>query len=319
MITTLLATVLLAGPPATSSGLLQVYGSRDKPSARPDAEAAASAALRELVRRGLRPAEGDSKDIPAEERSRALATLGALQGPIEVACALKVLEGEGARPNFLTTDPQVRRAMFAAMAREPDVGQPRLVALAVRADDPVSQRAADALPRRLSPAATAELGRQLSTDRELFVNRAAGLAAAHAAVDLIPAMISAQYAPPKVQKGDEAWIVVGKSVHYVQNAIPVVGGASTSFQPVIGTVFEGSLLRVMESKVEIFRTEVHDSLAMVIEETTGQPAPPFGYDRDRWAAWYRDEFPRLAAAHRAELEQRQHERDTVTKSSTRDG
>lgn len=285
----------------------------------PAAALDAKARVREIVRTGLLPDDETRGAVPAERRDAALRALSELSSSDDLRAAIDVLEGEGARPNLFATDPQVRRALFAAMAREPEFGQPKLVALAITADDPVGTRAADALPKRLSPAAVAELGRRLGSDRELHVNRAAGLAAAHAAAELIPALVSAQYAPPRAQqKGDEAWIAIGKTVHYVQNVIPVAGGASTSFQPVIGTVYEGSLLRVMESHVEIFRTEVHDSLAMVVEQATGQPAPPLGYDRDRWMAWYQREFPRLAEAHRVALEEAAHAARTRTTPGARE-
>jgi hypothetical protein len=261
------------------------------------------ARLRTAILSGLLPEDGSRDAVPAERRAASLAVLSGLGSADALRAAIEILEGEGIRPNLFAIDPQVRRAIFAAMARDAEYGQPRLVVLAVTADDPIGSRASDALPKRLSLPALAEIARQLGGSRELHVNRAAALASAHAAAELIPALVSAQYAPPRAQqKGDEAWIAIGKTVHYVQNVIPIVGGASTSFQPVIGTVYEGSLLRVMESKVEIFRTEVHDSLAAVIEETTGQPAPALGYDRDRWLVWYRDEFPRLAEAHRVARE-----------------
>jgi len=294
MILAVLLTLVLASTPAPPDA---------KATPREADSLAAKATLRTALLAGLLPKDGAARPIPAEVRAGSLAVLAGLATADEIRAAIDVLEGEGFRPNLLATDPQVRRVLFGAMAREPEFGQPRLVALAVTADDPVGTRASDALPRQLSPAALAELSRQLAGDRELHVNRAAALASAHAAAELIPSLVSAQYAPPRPKKqGDEAWIAIGKTVHYVQNVIPVVGGASTSFQPVIGTVYEGSLLRVMESSVEIYRTEVHESLATVIEQTTGQPAPPFGYDRDRWMSWYQDEFPRLAAAHRTKLE-----------------
>jgi hypothetical protein len=276
--------------------------------------------LRMPILSGLLPADGSRNPVPAERRAASLAVLAGLGSSGELRAAIEILEGEGIRPNLFKTDPQVRRALFSAMARDREFGQPRLVALAVTADDPIGTRASDALPKTLSTAALAEIARQLGSSRELHVNRAAALASAHAAAELIPALVSAQYAPPRAQqKGDEAWIAIGKTVHYVQNVIPIVGGASTSFQPVIGTVYEGSLLRVMESKVEIFRTEVHDSLAAVIEETTGQPAPPFGYDSDRWMVWYRDEFPLLAEAHRVAREDAATAGRTRTTPAGRDG
>jgi len=325
--------LLLCNPPAQDRLVGQTVGQlADRatqsvpppPDAAPSAERATGderttkAEIRAIVRRGLTPSDGRTGSIGLLERNEALAALAALTTPSELACALEVLSGEGSRPNLFATDAQVRRAIFTAMAAEPEFGQPKLIEFAVRAEDHIRDRAADMLSPRLSGPALAELAKQLGSDRELWINRAAMIAGSHPAAALIPALVTAQYAPPTPRKGDEAWIAIGKTVHYVQNAIPIVSDSSTSFQPVIGTVYEGSLLRVMESMVEIFRTEVHESLAMVIEHETGQPPPPFGYDRDRWMAWLRTDFPRLAEAHRRDLEQKAHEASARSTRGARD-
>jgi hypothetical protein len=276
-----------------------------------------STLLRTLVDRAIERPSAAGGVAPADRRD-GLAALSALRSPLEIRCALKVLGGEGSRPNFIASDAEVRRALFAAMAGEPTVGQPQLVDFAVTADDPMRQRAADALPDRLSDAALARLSELLASERELHINRAASIASAHAAGALIPALVQAQYAPPREKRGDEAWIAIGKTQHYVQNQIPIVGDASTSFQPVIGTIYEGSLLRIMESMVEIYRTEVHVSLAMVVEQTTGSPAPPLGYDRDRWLAWYETDYPELAARHAEALRRAEEEARTVSTPGARD-
>ena len=278
---------------------------------------------RGLHRRGSAKGSGDGNAggdaISGGERIRAISTIQGLEGAIAVSSAYRVLDGKEQSPELIERDPEVRRALFAAMAREPRFGQPKLVELAVLADDPVRQRARDALPEALSPAASQRISELLASDRELHINRAASLASAHPAAELIPALVNAQYAPPRQTVGDEAWIAIGRTSHYIQNQIPVTGDASTSFQPVIGAVFEGSLLRILESKVEIFRTEVHESLAMVVECNTGQPAPPFGYDRDRWLAWHREEFPKLAAAHARDRALEAEAARTRSTPSDRDG
>lgn len=276
-----------------------------------------SALLRNLVARALHPAPG-MPAIRTEDRQAGIETLAALATPTELACALKVLDGEGSRPNFIASDAAVRRALFSALAREATIGQAELVAYAVTGDDPMRQHAADALPDTLSDTALARLSGLLGSDRELHINRAASIASAHASAALIPALIQAQYAPPREKKGDEAWIAIGKQTRYVQNQIPIVGDASTSFQPVLGTIYEGSLLRIMESMVEIYRTEVHIGLARVVEQTTGMPAPPLGYDTDRWMAWYRDEFPALAARHAESVRRALEEERTVTTPGARE-
>ncbi|MFM1805416.1 MAG: hypothetical protein RL136_2295 [Planctomycetota bacterium] len=274
--------------------------------------------LRNLVREGIAPERGLDAGVTRAARARALDTLAALRTPMELRAAMKVLDGEGSRPNFVSCDPEVRRAIFRALAREPMYGQAVLVELAVTGDEPVRHRACDALPEGLSPIALERIAGFLASDRELYINRAASIAGTHASAALIPALVSAQYAPPRKPRGDEAWIAIGNTQRYVQNQIPIVGDASTSFQPVIGTIFEGSLLRIMESVVEIYRTEVHVSLTATVEELTGLPAPPLGYDRDRWLAWYASEFPALAERHAAERAARRDETDAETTPPARD-
>lgn len=270
---------------------------RASPRARTELEEEASVrCMRALVDHGLHRRGGGSSIAPGD-RARAITAIQGLEGAVALRCAFRVLEGKEQTPDLIERDPEVRRALFSAMSRDPVFGQPRLVELAVVAGEPVRQRAREALPESISRDASMRIAGFLASDRELHINRAASLASAHPAAELIPALVNAQYAPPRQTVGDEAWIAIGRTTHYIQNQIPLTGDSSTSFQPIIGTLFEGSLLRILESKVEIFRTEVHESLAMVVERNTGQPAPPFGYDRERWLTWHREEFPRLAAAH----------------------
>ena len=171
----------------------------------------------------------------------------------------------------------------------------------------------------MPPEALALLADELASGRERFINRAAMIAGAHGAATLIPNLIAAQYEAPREKRGDEAWIAIGKSISYIAGAVPIVGDASGAFQPVPGTIFEGSVLRIMESVVEIYRTEVHVALASTVERATGLPAPPFGYDRERWLAWYRDEFTALARAHAALESQRETETTVRSGRSTDEG
>ena len=254
--------------------------------------------LRTLVAQGL--------SIPAvngvtPERTQALKTIAALSQPVELFDAARILEGEGFRKNLIASEPDVARAYFAALATDPILGQTKLVQYGVTGSDEVSLLARETLPRELSPNAINLLRASLAGQRERDINRAAMIAGTHPAGALIPSLIQAQFeqtsAPPE---GDEAWIAIGKSTTYIAGLVPVVGNGSGAFQPIPGVVFEGSILRIMESAVTIYRTEVHQALVATVEQTTGQPAPPFGLDRDRWMAWYRNEYPQLASAYRRE-------------------
>jgi hypothetical protein len=255
------------------------------------------AAMRELVSRGL------SDTATAQDRTEAIDVMQRLHTHTELTAALKVLQGEAGRANLIASDSEVRNAFIKALANDAETGHVALVRFAVEESGAVRASALAAMPDRLSESAEASLASYLAGDRELFVNRAASIASAHAGAALIPPLIAAQSTPPRQKRGDEAWIAIGKSISYVADVVPVVGDASGAFQPVPGTVFEGSVLRIMESVVTIYRTEVYFSLRRVVERATGQPAPPFGWDAVAWNQWYQNEFPALAAKH-AEREAR---------------
>jgi hypothetical protein len=269
------------------------------------------AALRALVANGLLGEPDDRRD--------ALALLADAVGLVRPERALRILSGEGSRPDLVHSDPEARRRAFHAMASTSAAGVRELVRLAVEDDEPVGLDARASLPEELPTEALALLADELASGRELFINRAAMIAGAHGAATLIPNLIAAQYEAPREKRGDEAWIAIGKSISYIAGAVPIVGDASGAFQPVPGTIFEGSVLRIMESVVEIYRTEVHVALASTVERATGLPAPPFGYDRDRWMAWYREEFPSLARAHAARDAEREAERSVRSQRSTDEG
>lgn len=247
------------------------------------------AAMRLLTERGF----GDA--ATSADRTAALETIQRLRTSVELSAALKVLQGEAGRANLVASDADVRRVLLQAFANEPQTGHAALVDLAVRENDPIRTSALDAMPSQLSATGEASLISYLASERELFVNRAASIASAHAGAALIPPLILAQSTPPRQKRGDEAWIAIGKSISYVADVVPVVGDASGAFQPVPGTVFEGSVLRIMESVVTIYRTEVYFSLRRLVERETGQPAPSFGWDATAWNQWYENDFPSLAS------------------------
>lgn len=301
-----------SAPAAEGSMLLDRYS--DAASSRPSV-APQSLRLREAV--ALRTAvaamkrlhaEGFGRAATPEARARALDTIEHLAGSAELEAGRSVLGGAGDRIDLLSVDSSVRGAFFRALAADGAVGVPMLLDYAVAGDDPVRAQAIDALPRELSPEAEARIAEYLHGSRELHINRAAMIAAGFGSAALIPSLVSAQFAPETKKRGDEAWIVIGKQTTYVRDLIPTVGNGSAAFQPVPGTVFEGSLLRIMESAVTIYRTEVHYALSSLVERVTGEPAPPFGYDIARWQSWEERDLPRLLEA-RARLEREAQTRD----------
>lgn len=270
------------------------------------------AALRATLERGL------ARGASVEDRASALDAIDAIERDDELRFAVHHLTGGGPNPNRIAKDRELRARLFVRLSRDPSYGQPLLVRTAVRGNEVMRALASDALPAALSRESQEELRRFVASDRELFINRAASLASAHGAAGLIPALIDAQFVPERQRRGDEAWIALGKSTTYIRGLEPVVGDASGAFQPIPGVLFEGSVFRVMESSVTIYRTEVHLALVDLVEDETGAAAPPFGYDLARWSDWYRHEYPKLVDARRARLDLDRRSREVETAPVTDD-
>jgi hypothetical protein len=257
-------------------------------------------ALRNLIRTGLDASIASEGGRAA--RARALETLAALESTSDILAALEALGGLSRRGARIESDSELRDVMLKLLAGNA-VGQTELVKAALLRDDPFTVRVREALPQSLSDEALWVLHGGLLSRNETTIARAAMIASAHAAAKLVPSMILAQATETRRSEQSEGWIVFGKTNWYVANAIPVNGNGSSSFQLVPGSYFEGSILEIRESVVTVFRTEVHQALVAVVEETTGAPAPPFGYDRSRWLAWQEREYPALIARHDKALEE----------------
>lgn len=299
-----LLALAVSPPPGAPSG---AEATKPRPQSAAQAERAAIAAMKRLASQGL------AKDAAPDARRGAIAAIEALSGEADLRAAVEILGGAGDRRDWVHADPEVRKALFTALARDESYGRRALVEFAVTGDDPVRLAAIDLLPRALGDEAEARIRGFLSGSRELHINRAAMIASAYGSASLIPSLVSAQFAPDVERRGDEAWIVIGKQTTYVRDLIPTVGDGSAAFQPVPGTVFEGSLLRIMESSVTIYRTEVHYALAGLVERTTGEPPPPFGYDVARWRTWQERELPALLA--RKQQAERERELESRTKTT----
>lgn len=257
-------------------------------------------ALRNLVRSGLDASVASEGGRAA--RARAVETLAALESTDDILAALEALGGLSRRGARIESDGEVRDVMLKVLAGN-GRGQAELVKAALLRDDPFTVRLREALPHALSDEALRVLHGGLFSRNEATIARAAMIASAHAAAKLVPSLILAQATESRRSEQNEGWIVFGKTNWYVANAIPVNGNGSSSFQLVPGSYFEGSILQIRESVVTVFRTEVHQALVAVVEQTTGEPAPPFGYDRNRWLAWQEREYPALIARHGKALEE----------------
>jgi hypothetical protein len=113
--------------------------------------------------------------------------------------------------------------------------------------------------------------------------------------EFIPLMAAAQVAqrPPSGQgqgRGDLGWIMIGQQQTYVADLQPVVSNNAVAFDPQIGVVSDGVLLRVHDAVVTAVRTPIHRGLVGMTTDAWGRPTGHLGYDADAWRDWYDNEF-----------------------------
>jgi hypothetical protein len=111
-------------------------------------------------------------------------------------------------------------------------------------------------------------------------------------VRAIPMLIFAQVNVTQNQEtpGDLAWIAIQTQRAYVAGLIPVAGDNAGGFQPIIGVVSEGSILRIVDAVVIEYRTVVNGSLVNLTTRDWGKPTDSFGYNVQSWWDWYNTEY-----------------------------
>ena len=70
----------------------------------------------------------------------------------------------------------------------------------------------------------------------------------------------------------------------------MVGDNSGAFQPVMGIVSDGVVMRVMDAVVISYRTVVHEVLVNMTSSDWGQPTEPMGYNIKSWWEWYNTKY-----------------------------
>lgn len=205
-------------------------------------------------------------------------------------------------------------AVLDAYARGGEAGQHALASVAI-ADgrDAIRAEATRRITTPVCAPVLAAIDQGLRGGDHDRVDRAGVLAGAVHAVESIPALIFAQVATgstsggagrPSSTSGDRAWIAIGTTTSYVQNVVPVVGDNSGAFQPVIGQLIEGVVMRVQDCAVTIYHGGVHDSLVAMSSYDTGTDTSNLGWDMAAWARWFdgtyvplkQEQDRRLAAA-----------------------
>ena len=207
---------------------------------------------------------------------------------------------------FVLGDEQddVRDAVFRHLSGAGAIGQAALAWAAVHHEDESIRAASAAEIRDASePLVLAVIESGLRDNRHEVVNRAGHLASMIDAVQVIPLLIFSQYSrDPVRQEGDLAWIAIGTQRSYVQNLIPVTGNGAGAFQPVIGTVTEGVVLRVVDAVAIVYRTDVHRSLVRLSSSGWGRSTSSFGWDMAAWREWYNTEYLAVLQAREKERE-----------------
>jgi hypothetical protein len=189
-------------------------------------------------------------------------------------------------------DDVVRVAMLDHFVTQDEAGQGALAWTAIF--DPDEALRSEATRRLTTPPADPVLfylDQALRSPDHMVASNAAVLTNTLGVVDAIPLLISAQVsASANADQGDLAWIAIQTQTAYVQSLETVVGDSSAAFVPVVGTVNEGSILRVQDAVVIIYRTVVHQALVSLSTYDWGQSTASLGYDQTAWRDWYNSQY-----------------------------
>ena len=117
--------------------------------------------------------------------------------------------------------------------------------------------------------------------------------------EFIPLMATAQVAQQggggNNRSGDLGWIMIGRQQSFVADLQAIVSNNAVAFDPQIGVVSDGVLLRIHDAVVTAYRTEVYRTLVDMTTDAWGRPTKSLGYDSGAWQDWYTDEFlPHIA-------------------------
>lgn len=137
-------------------------------------------------------------------------------------------------------------------------------------------------------------GLQSPSDAEALA--ATQLAGALDLFEFIPLIATAQVAQRggggggDQRTGDLGWIIIGRQQTFVADLQPIVGNSAVAFDPQIGVITDGVMLRIHDAVVTAFRTEIHRTLVDWTTAEWGKPTGALGYDAKDWTEWYTDEF-----------------------------
>jgi|GEM_PF-5667409 len=95
-----------------------------------------------------------------------------------------------------------------------------------------------------------------------------------------------------------AWILTGRQVAYVADLTPVIAEGAVAFDPQVGVLIEGTVLRVIDAVVVAYRVEIHNQLTEMGAQLTGTKSNDLhmtlGWDQAKWQAWWTSQAKILA-------------------------
>ena len=186
----------------------------------------------------------------------------------------------------------VRLATLDVFAAGKDDGQAALAWVAIRAKE-AGIRAEATRRITLPPSDTVlcVLDDALRSNEHEVVNNAGLFAGAIHAIEALPALIFAQFSQDTPQQsGDLAWIAIGTQRSYVQNIVPVTGDNSGAYQPIIGQILEGVVMRVADCVVTTYRADVHNSLISMSTFDSGMDTASLDWNMQAWARWFNEQY-----------------------------
>ncbi len=204
-------------------------------------------------------------------------------------------------------DPSSWQVLWDALGREKDdarlacldhfasqggLGQAMLAKIAIRSDESdMRHEAARRIQRPACDEVVAMIDLGLRDDRHAVANQAGLLAGKVDAFAVIPSLIFAQVAADeKKTDGDLAWIAIGTRTNYIANVVPIVGDRSGAFQPIVGSLQTGVLMRVQDAMVYTYRSDAHQALVALTTRDFGQSTVDNGWDMKRWWTWFNTEY-----------------------------
>lgn len=152
--------------------------------------------------------------------------------------------------------------------------------------------------RRDYPAGVARVVNEgLRTRREHTMAAAADLASVLGMFEAIPGLIAGQVSGAGFgqggagteRTGDLAWIMIGQQQTFVADLTPIVGDNAVGFDPELGVVTEGVILRIKDAAIYAYSFDVHNSLVAMADTATGlsgESTASMGFDTEKWVAWW---------------------------------